>query len=380
MKRMLAFMVAAIMVFAVAGCGGGGGTQPTGTPVASEQPSAPASQTPETGTPATDNNTGTGGVLNIYTWEGYFPQDVLDEFEAETGIKVQFSPFNTNEEMLMKLEQDGVSTYDIVLASDYIIDIARKQDLLAKLDKDVITNYDNLNPVFLSQYYDENNEYTVPYGPGSPLIIYDPDVVDIEITGYEDLWNEALADSIVIMDDARVVLGITLKTMGKSFNETDEAVLEEAKEKLFKLRPNIRTFNYDTPYDDILTGEASVGFMFTSQLNTVLMEDDHYEVVYPKEGLGFGIDCIFVPAKAPNMDNAMTFINFILEPERAARISEAVLYMNPNKASEEYYEIPEALKKVLQIPDENLEDAEMIQDVGDANTKYQEIWEEFKQQ
>ena len=242
-------------------------------------------------------------VLNIFTWATYFPDDVLAEFTEQTGIKINYSVFQSNEEMLMKIQQGG--DYDLVLASDYIIDIARSQDLLMKLDKSKIPNFKNINPAFQGKFYDENNEYTVPYSAGIPLIIYNPELVgDLEITGYEDLWNPALADSVVVMGDARNVIGITLKTMGKSFNETDPAVLDEAREKLLTLRPNIRALDYNTPYNLMLSGETSVGYMFTSQVLTVLNENPNFEVVFPKEGLGFGIDSCFIPAKAPHADNA----------------------------------------------------------------------------
>ena len=101
-------------------------------------------------------------VLNIFTWATYFPDDILEEFTQQTGIKVQYSNFDSNEEMLMKLQASNGSDYDIVLASDYIIDMARKQDLIAKLDKSQIPNFENINPDFQSKFYDETNEYTIP--------------------------------------------------------------------------------------------------------------------------------------------------------------------------------------------------------------------------
>ena len=312
-------------------------------------------------------------VLNIFTWADYFPDDILEEFTEQTGIKVNYSTFESNEEMLMKLESTEGGDYDIVLASDYIIDIARKENLIDKLDTSKIPNFGNINPAFQSKFYDETNEYTVPYSAGIPLIIYNPDMVDIEINGFEDLWNPALADSIVLMDDARNVIGLTLKSMGESMNTTDEAILEQAKEKLFALKPNIRALDYSTPYNKILDGEVSVGYMFTSQVITALNENPNLQVVYPEEGLGFGIDSCFVPVNAPHKDNAHTFLNFILDGERSARISEQTMYINCNSAATPYI-----TNQALVIPDEAIESAEFIQDVGDATQLYTDIWTEFK--
>ena len=148
-------------------------------------------------------------ALNLFTWDFYVDDETIAQFEKETGIKVYYTNFNTNEEMLLKLQNTKGGDYDLIIASDYILNIARKQSLLQKLDKSLIPNYANLDPASLSQYYDENNEYTAPYIIGTPLIVYDPAQVNFEITSYADLWDESLKDSVVVMDDARTIIGIT---------------------------------------------------------------------------------------------------------------------------------------------------------------------------
>jgi spermidine/putrescine transport system substrate-binding protein len=313
-------------------------------------------------------------VLNIFTWATYFPDDVLKEFEDSTGIKINYSNFESNEEMLMKLQAAKGGDYDIVLASDYIIDIARKENLLYKLDKEQIPHFGDIDPAFQGKYYDEMNEYTVPYSAGVPQIIYNPDLVDFTITGYEDLWNPKLKDNVVIMDDARNVIGLTLKTMGKSLNETDEATLNQAKEKLMELGPNIRALDYSTPYNLMIEGEAAVGYMFTSQVATALAANDKLKTVYPKEGLGFGIDSCFVPVNAPHPGNAHKFLDFILDGERSAHITEQTLYLNCVTTAQPFIKNP-----VLTLSDDMLKDAEFIKDIGEAASMYDSIWTEFKQ-
>lgn len=318
--------------------------------------------------------------LNVLTWDGYIPEDVLAEFQETTGIKVNLSNFNTNEEMLSKLEATNGGQYDVVIGSDYIIDIARNKGLLAELDTAKIPNFQNIDPAFQSQYYDPQNTYTVPYGPGTPLIIYDPEAVDVEIKGYNDLWDLSLKNSIVMMDDARNVIGITLKSMGESMNETDPEILEQAKEKLFQLKPNIYKLDYNNPYDAIISGEASVAYMFTPQVLLAQQARPELEVVYPEEGMGFGIDAWFVPLNAPHMDNAHTFLNYILDAEVGARISEQILYICPNQAAQAYLSEEFKSNKVLYIPSEVLGETEFIKDVGEATTLYDNIWTAFKQQ
>ena len=182
-----------------------------------------------------------------------------------------------------------------------------------------------------------------------------------------------------MMDDARNVIGITLKSMGKSMNETDPAVLEQAKEKLLKLKPNIHHLDYNNPNDAMVSGEAAVGYMFTPQVILALQERPDLKIVYPSEGMGFGIDSWFVPLNAPHKDNAYAFLNDILDAKTGARVSEQTLYLCPNKASEPYLSEEFKSNQALHIPAEFLGNTEFIEDVGDATEIYDKIWTEFKQ-
>ena len=168
--------------------------------------------------------------------------------------------------------------------------------------------------------------------------------------------------------------------MGKSFNETDDAVLEQASEKLNQLKPNIRAFSYNNPQDDMISGEASVGYYFTPQVYLTLQSRPDLKVVYPEEGMGFGIDSIFVPINAPHPDNAYAFINYVLDGQVGAQISEEILYLCPNTAAQEYLSDEFKNSQIINIPDEILGQTEFIEDVGDKTETYTRIWTEFIQQ
>ena len=318
-------------------------------------------------------------ILNLFTWATYIDDATVAKFTEQTGIAVNFTTFASNEEMLLKMSMSS-NEYDVILASDYAINTLRKQDKLQKLNKELLPNYKNLDPQFLGQYYDENDEYTVPYTAGTPLIVVNPDLTDLEITGYEDLWNPELKDSIVIIDDARNIVGITLKTLGYSFNTTDDKELAEAKEKLMKLRPNIRAFNYDTPHNDMISGEVAVGYMFTPFVLLAMDGNPNLKVVYPKEGMGFGIDSLVIPANAPHPGNAHALLNFLLDSQVAGNTAGMQYYLSPVKTAYEF--IPEYLRDnpAIRIPEEILGETEFIMDVGEAESKFQEIWAEFKLQ
>lgn len=245
--------------------------------------------------------------LVLYTWEGLFPQEVLTDFEDETGIRIISSNFDSNETMFEKVQQSDGKDYDLVIGDDYIIEQIVNNGLAKELDKEKLKNYDNINPLYQSQFYDPENKYTIPHGAGIPLIVYDPEQVDFEIQGYEDLWNPALEDKIATIASYRAVEGMVLLTMGKSMNEQDPAVIKEAGEKLKELAPNIRMIQDTNTQNALLNGEASVGILYTSQVIAALAENLDLKVVYPKEGLGFGIMNFFIPKNAPDTEEAYAF-------------------------------------------------------------------------
>ena len=316
-------------------------------------------------------------LLNIFTWEDYIDADTLAGFTGETGIKVNFATFASNEEMLLKLEANGGSEYDIVVASDYIISAARKEGLLRPLDRAKLTGWDNLNPDYLDQYFDPGNVYSIPYAVGSPMIIYDPATVEGEITRFADLWDEQFADSLWLIDDARVTLGQVLHTLGYSYNTTDEGELGEAAEKLNALKPNVRVLDYDMSYNYLTSGEAKAAYIFTPFVVLTLMEDPSLVAVYPGDGIGFGIDSLVIPANAPHPENAHLFLDYCLRPEVAAHVAEYQLYINPNRAADALIDPAIAEMSPFHIPEDLLATAEYVEDLGEDESLFQDIWTAF---
>ena len=216
MKKFFALALSlALALTAFAGC--------SSTSASTSTPSAASGST------AGSAGTAASGELNLYTWEGMFPQEVLDAFTAETGIKVNYSSFDTDETMLAKLETAKGGDYDVVIADDYIIETAIAEGLVMELDKSKIANIGNVNPVYQGQFFDPEDAYTVPYGAGVQTIVYNPDLVDIEINGYEDLWDAALESSLGITSNFRVMNGMALKIAGESYNTEDVAAIEAAR-------------------------------------------------------------------------------------------------------------------------------------------------------
>ena len=318
------------------------------------------------------------GELVLYTWEGMFPQEVLDAFTEETGIEVTYSNFDTDETMLAKLEAAKGGDYDLVIADDYIIETAIQEGLVQELDTSKLENYGSINPVYQGQFFDPENKYTVPYGAGVQTIVYDPSLVDIEIKGYADLWDESLKDNVGVIDSYRVIDGMALKVLGESYNTEDTATIEAAGDKLLELAPNIRLIKDNNTQDDLLSGEVGAAVLYTSMVTLAKMTNPDLKVVFPEEGIGFGVMAQFIPSDAPNAENAYKFIDYILQPEVSAQCFEYLGYYCTNKDAEQY--ISEEYREFLTLPEGiDMENMEMIENISaEAVEVHNRVYTEFK--
>ncbi len=364
--RIIACISVLAMLF-LSACGNNGGTASSPSPSGSGQPMS-----------AQKDNSQESKTLNVLTWDGYIPQEVVDSFEQETGIRINYSNFNTNEEMLTKLQATGGSDYDVIICSDFIIDIMRPQNLVKELDWSKIPNAKNIDPTFQFQYYDPENKYTIPYSAATAILAYDKEALGFEITGYADLWKEELQNSVVLLDGDRDIIGLTLQTLGYSLNETDPGKLEEAKNKLIALKPNVIGLDPNSPHEMLISGVAKAGYMFGSQITEAMKAKSSITYAYPKEGLGFYIDNAVIAAKAPNEANAYKFIDYILDGKNSAKISSIINYINCNTNAKEFLPQEYLDNKTVNIPQEVLSKAEAYKNLGEAAKIYNKVWTEFK--
>lgn len=363
MKRILVVLLSLSMMYGLVGCNETSSSQST-------------AQGTEQESKKDDARKFEGENLRLLTWEGMFSDEIISAFEEETGAIVALSPAVSGEEMLTKLEAvKGEAHYDLVITDDYIIEQAIASGCVKELDRDQISNWENINPMFQGQFYDPKDAYTVPYGAGIPLIVYNPATVSIEIEGYEDLWDPALADSVAVIANYRVINGMALMSMGKSMNTENIDEITAAGEKLQDLAGNIRLINDDNTQNALLQGEADVAYLYTSQVNIALAQNPELQVVIPKEGVGFGVMAMAIPEGSANSELAHAFINYILRAEVAAKAFEWLGYYCTTKAAEPL--IREDLKDLLVVP-EGIS-GEMIENISpDANEAHEKIWTEFR--
>jgi spermidine/putrescine-binding protein len=316
-------------------------------------------------------------TLTLYTWEGMFPQDILDGFEKETGYRINYANFDYDETMLTMLERSRGRNYDLVIADDYIIETVIEKGLAQKLDKTKLLNYRNINPSYQRQFYDPRDEYTVPYGAGVQTIVYDPGKVNLDITGYADLWDSSLRDRVGIIGNWRVINGMALKVLGKSYNTEVIADIRAAGDRLLALAPNIRLIKDDQLEEDLLSGEITAAVMYTSQVTMAKMENPDLKVVFPREGIGFGIMAGFIPSRASNPEAAHAFLNYIMDAQVGAECFEYLGYYSTYSASDPY--ISAEFKEFLTLPQGFNVNMEMIQNIGEAaEEEHSRVWTAFR--
>jgi spermidine/putrescine-binding protein len=316
-------------------------------------------------------------TLTLYTWAQMFPQEILDGFEKETGYRINYVNFDHDETMLIKLENAIGGSYDLVIADDYIIEIVIEKGLAQKLDKSKLSNYGNINKIYQRQFYDPLDEYTVPYGAGVQTIVYDPERVHIDISGYADLWDPSLQNSIGIVENYRVINGMALKALGKSYNTLNLGEIRAAGEKLLSLAPNIRLIKDEDLEEELLSGEISAAVMYTSQVTMAMIAKPSLKMVFPREGIGFGIMAGFIPPRAPNPDAAYAFLNYIMDGRRGAGCFEFLGYYSTYSASDPY--ISAKYKEFLTLPVGFNMNMEMIQNISaEAEEEHSLIWASFK--
>ncbi|HAA01987.1 MAG TPA: spermidine/putrescine ABC transporter substrate-binding protein PotD [Syntrophobacteraceae bacterium] len=317
-------------------------------------------------------------VVNVYNWTEYMPEEVLQKFTQETGIKVNYSTYDSNEVLYAKLKTVGVG-YDLVVPSTYFVNRMRVDGMLLKLDKARLPNFQYLDPKLLNKPYDPGNDYSIPYLWGTTGIAYNSKKIKPgEVRRYIDMWDPKYKGKVLLLDDMREVLGMGLKVLGYSINDTDERHIRDAYEKLKELMPNVKVFNAESPKVLFLEEEVTVGLVWNGEAYKAGKENPDIKYVYPLEGASLWMDNLVIPAEAQNVDNAYALLEFLMRPEVARIISENLGYATPNKGAMAL--IPKEFRdnRMVFPGHDDLKNSEFQIDVGEATYIYERYWEMLK--
>ena len=260
----------------------------------------------------------------------------LDEFTEETGIKVLYSTYDSNENMYTKLKSGSVN-YDVIIPSDYMISRLIDEDMLMKLDFSQIPNYANIDEQYKNMIYDPNNEYSVPYTWGTTGIIYNPTMVDRPITKWADLFDTDLLDShsVLMFDNSRDCIAIALMALGYDINTTNPDEIIEAVDLLVEQKENglVQAYVMDQIFDKMANNEAAVGVYYAGDYLIMLEDNPDLVWVQPEEGANLFLDAMCVPTTCQNYDNAMAFINFMCSNEAYVKNFDVIGYALPSSGA-----------------------------------------------
>ncbi len=325
-------------------------------------------------------------VVNVCSWGEYIDEDLITEFEEQTGIRVNYQTAESNE-ALYSLLSNGGADYDVVVPSDYMISQLIEEGRLEELDYSQIPNFEKIDSRFKNLPYDPENKYTVPYTWGTVGIIYNAALVEDEIDSWSVLYDDKYAGQVLLIDNSRDAFGIALKYLGYSVNTTDPdeiqaayALVEDAYQRgVFQGKV------MDQVFQTMEGGNASFATYYAGDFLSMLENNEDLRFVVPKEGSNWFVDAMCVLKDAPNYDNAMKWINFIASTDSNLRNMDYIWYASPNKEALELYpawyeeqygeELDPEIYAIMAAPQEVLDRCEMYVCLPKATRSlYNELW------
>lgn len=318
-------------------------------------------------------------TLNIYAWGGEIPKALIQAFERETDIKVNFSTYDNNETLYAKLKATPRPMYDVILPSAYFVERLKRQNLLTQLEPNRLPNLKNLDTTFSNNNYDPHNRYSVPLIWGATGIFYNQQWVKTSPTHWHDLWDQHMGHQLMLLDDPREVFGIALLKLGYSPNDSNPKHIKEAFKSLQALTPKIKLFASESIQSIIIDGDAVLGSAWNADAFKARLENKHIRFVYPSDGFVMWIDCLAILKNAPHPDEAYAFINFMLKASSAAALARAEGHAITNRAGKEL--LPESTQNdpmIYPSPD-ILKRGSIQRDIDEKTLElYNTYWQKLK--
>ena len=308
--------------------------------------------------------------LSIYNWSDYISPETVPNFEKEFGVRVNYGTYESNEELVAKL-QTGVSGYDLVVPSGYIVAVLAAQDIITPIHRQYLTNWGNLSPIFLGLPFDPENRFTVPWQWGTTGIAYRTDKLSSAPDSWAVFHDHELAGKMTMMDDRREVIGAFLRFRGHSLNSVNPAELAQARADALQARQNLKGYKSAPAKTDLIAGDVWVAQLWNGDTTQAKAQQPNLGYVLPREGCTIWSDSLVIPRSAPHKRAAHEFMNYILRPEVAAAISNFTGYGSPNA------------KAVLEVPvpypsSDELGRLEYQEDLGENSRLWDQVWSEIR--
>jgi spermidine/putrescine transport system permease protein len=313
--------------------------------------------------------------VNLFGWSEYIPQEVLDGFTKETGIKVNFETYASNEELLSKLVA-GAGNYDLIQPSEYAAELMIRRGMLAPLDPAKIPNWKNIGAEFRGQAHDPEDKYTVPYMTGTVGIVVNTETVKDDIKGYKDVFQPKFKDRLVVLNDNREIVSWALRAAGKSANSITPENLAAIRPTVAQWVKLVKVFDSDSPKTALLNGDVDLGIVWSGEAALLWKENHKFKYVLPVEGAHRFIDILAVPASAKHKAEAQALINYILRPEVSKIVSDNFPYTNPNLEARKLLE-PDQLANPASYPT-GANSLETFRDIGKAAADIDQMMTDLK--
>lgn len=325
-----------------------------------------------------------GTTLNVYNWGEYMSDgsegamDVVKEFEQLTGIKVNYSTFDSNESMYSLIKYGGVS-YDIVIPSDYMIHRMINEDMLQKIDISKLTNYKYIDEKYKNLYYDPNNEYSVPFSVGMVGLIYNSSIVKETPDSWSIMWDEKYKNDVLTFNNPRDTFAIAQFLLGQDINSTNKADWDAAAKLLKQQKSVLQAYVMDEVYNKMESGSAAIAPYYAGDYLSMYENNEDLRFVYPKEGTNIFVDAACIPKNAENYEAALLFINYLLEPEIALANAEFIYYASPNTAVVNNPEYSLMGNELLYPSEENMPKVQYFHDMDKETREYfDKLWQDVK--
>ncbi len=319
-------------------------------------------------------------TLNLFNWGNYTPPDLLEAFEEETGIRVTLTDFDSNDTALARVRQGGHG-FDIVVPSNNFVQIWIDEGLVQPLDMDMIPNHGNIDPYWMDSDFDPGRQWSVPWAWGTTGMVVNTSAYDGDPNTSAIIFDppEVLRGTINVVPEMSDVMQLAIRFHGGEQCSGDMEILREVRETLMEARNHWLALDYGS-IDNFVAGDFKAGLNWNGAAMRARLQNDDIVYGYPREGFSIWMDNAMVLADAPNPEAAMKFINFILEPQNAAKISNFARYANGVTGSEEFMDEVMIDAPEIVIPEEFLEFAEFSQMCPPEVTDiYARIWTELLQ-
>lgn len=329
------------------------------------------------------SNEDSDNTLTVLNYGKYIDEDVLKQFEKETGIDVKYEEYESPEEMYTKYKA-GAIDYDVICTSEYIIQKLISEGEVLEQDYASLSNYSNLDPDLLSlaQSYDPDNTYTVPYFYGTVGIVYDTTkVTEEEVSSWNCLWDEAHKNEIIMMNSVRDAFIPALKLCGYGINETSESNLRDALKLLDKQFPIVYAYFVDEIGDEMISGNAHMALIYSGEAAYAMDFNENLAYTIPEEGSNLWIDSWFIPKTCQNEEGAKLFIDYLCGHDAAMANFEYVYYASPITSVVEALDEDVRNNEAVIPSKESLTQCEVFTSIDDEKTALlNHLWQELKSQ